>query len=143
MYGHRRCRKRKDGARSVGLRSPSWSPDGRLIAATTEDGQKLKLLDLRSQTWTELVSATLINGIALTWSNDGRFLYYQDLLAPNQPIYRIRLSDRKRELVTTFETYLHSGIQRASLAGLAPDGSLIARLDRGGAYIYSLDLETH
>jgi Tol biopolymer transport system component len=127
---------------SAGLRSPAWSPKGQFIAAVTEDLHKLMLLDLKTQKLTELANATLLNG-ELTWSNDGKDLYYQDLLGANQPIYQIRLSDHKRELVTSFETVLHSGIHRAALSGQAPDGSLIARLDRGFADIYALDLELH
>jgi len=58
----------------------------------------------------------------------------------NQPVYRLRLSDRKRELVATFETVLRSGIQRCGFLGLAPDGSLIAAVVRTNADIYALDL---
>jgi Tol biopolymer transport system component/DNA-binding winged helix-turn-helix (wHTH) protein len=125
---------------STGLRSPSWSPDGRFLAAVTEDLQKLMVLDLHAQKWSELDKAKLLNG-ALTWSKDGKDLYYQDLLATAQPIYRIHIRNRKRELVATFETFLKGGIHRAGLIGMAPDGSLIARLDRGNSDIYFLDLE--
>jgi Tol biopolymer transport system component/DNA-binding winged helix-turn-helix (wHTH) protein len=127
---------------SVGLRSPSWSPDGHFLAALTQDLQKVMVLDLHARKWSELDKATLLSG-ALTWSKDGKHLYYQDLLATDQPIYRIQIRNRKRELVTTFETFLKGGIHRAGLIGLAPDGSLIARLDRGNSDIYSLDLEAH
>jgi Tol biopolymer transport system component len=88
----------------------------------------------------ELANAAFINDRP-TWSKDGKYLYFEDLLSQNQPIYRIRVSDRKQELITTFETYLRGGIQRGSLEGLSPDGFLITRLDRGGADIYSIDLE--
>jgi Tol biopolymer transport system component/DNA-binding winged helix-turn-helix (wHTH) protein len=125
---------------SDGLRSPSWSPDAHFLAAITENLQKVMLLDLHTQKWTELADATLLNG-ALTWSKDGKDLYYQDLLGKNQPVYRIHLADRKREVVTTFETFLKGGVHRAALMGLTPDGSLIVRLDRGGADIYALDLD--
>ena len=125
---------------SAGLRSPHWSPDGRFLAAVTEDLHTVKLLDLRSQKWTELAKAVLLNG-GLIWSKDGKELYYQDLLDTNQPIFKIRMSDRKRELVTNAEPFLRSGTQRTMFIGLAPDGSLIVKLDHGGADIYALDLD--
>jgi dipeptidyl aminopeptidase/acylaminoacyl peptidase len=127
---------------SVGLRSPSWSPDGRYLAAVSEDLHKLMVLDLHARKWSELNQAKLLNG-ALTWSRDGNDLYYQDLLATAQPIYRIHVRTREREVVTTFETFLKGGIHRAGLLGRAPDGSLITRLDRGNSDIYFLDLEAH
>lgn len=125
---------------SVGLRAPSWSPYGGMIAAFTADLHKLMLLDRPTGKWTELAAGTLLGG-PLSWSNNEKYLYYQDLLAPNQPIYRIRLSDRKIELVTTLESFLHGGIHRAGFQGLAPDGSLIVRLDRGDNDVYALDLD--
>jgi Tol biopolymer transport system component len=124
---------------STGLRSPQWSPDGRFLAAITEDLQTVKLLDLRTQRWTKQAKAVLLN--ALTWSKDGQDLYYQDLLDTNQPIFKIRMSDRKRELVTNAEPFLRSGTQRTTLLGLTPDGSLIVKLDHGGDDIYALDLD--
>ena len=124
---------------SVGLRGPSWSPDGRFLAAVSEDLHTVKLLDLHTRKWTELAKAVLLNG-ALTWSKDGKEFYYQDWLDTKQPIFKIRMSDHKRELVTNMESFLRSGSQRVGLMGLAPDGSLIVRLDRGGADIYALDL---
>jgi hypothetical protein len=77
----------------------------------------------------------------MAWSKDGQTLYYQDLLEANEPVYRIRLSDHKRELVTNFETLLGGSTQRAAFVALAPDGSLIATLLRAGGDIYSLDLD--
>ena len=125
---------------SAGLRAPSWSPHGRMIAAYTTDLRKLMLFDRPTARWTELAAGAVLGGPP-AWSSDEKYLYYQDLLAPNQPIYRIRLSDRKIELVTTLETYLHSGIHRAGFQGLAPDGSPIVRLDRGDNDVYALDLD--
>jgi sugar lactone lactonase YvrE len=121
------------------MRSPTWSPDGRFIAAKTEDLHQLMLLDIRTQQWTKLSEGTLVNVMA--WSKDGKALYYQDLLEANEPVYRVRLSDHKRELVTSFETLLAGSTQRAAFVTLAPDGSLIATLTRAGGDIYSLDLD--
>jgi Tol biopolymer transport system component/DNA-binding winged helix-turn-helix (wHTH) protein len=122
-----------------GMRSPTWSPDGRFIAAKTEDLHQLMLLNIRTQQWTKLCEGTLVNVMA--WSKDGKALYYQDLLEANEPVYRVRLSDHKRELVTSFETLLAGSTQRAAFVTLAPDGSLIATLTRAGGDIYSLDLD--
>jgi Tol biopolymer transport system component/DNA-binding winged helix-turn-helix (wHTH) protein len=125
---------------SQGMRSPSWSPDGRFVAALTEDLQKLMLLDLRTQRWKELAEGTLLSG-ALKWSPDAKSLYFQDLLATNEAVYRVRLSDHKREQVASFEVFLRAGISRCGFVDLAPDGSLIAVLLRNHADIYALDLD--
>jgi len=127
-------------ADSQGLRSPSWSPDGQFVAAITEDLHKLLLFDVRSQKWAELAQGTSIGGF-LCWSRDGAYLYFQDLLAPNEAVYRIRIRDRKLEVVASFESLIKSGVQRCAFMELAPDGSLVVTLLRNHADIYALSLQ--
>jgi len=126
---------------SLGMRSPAWSPDGRFIAAVTENLDKLMLLDLRTRQWTPLAEATVLNG-QLAWAKDGNTLYYQDLLAANEPVYRIRLSDHRREVMESFESLLRGGVQRVFFLGLGPDNSLVLSLDRNTADIYALDVDS-
>jgi len=125
---------------SLGMRSPAWSPDGRFIAAVTENLDNLMLFDVRTQQWTTLADATLLNG-HLAWAKDGNSLYYQDLLAANEPIYRIRLSDHRREVMESFESLLRGGVQRVFFVGLAPDDSPVLSLDRNTADIYALEVD--
>ncbi|MGO9085650.1 MAG: winged helix-turn-helix domain-containing protein [Candidatus Sulfotelmatobacter sp.] len=125
---------------SLGMRSPAWSPDGRFIAAVTENLDKLMLFDLQTRQWTPLAQATLLNG-QLAWAKDGNSLYYQDLLAANEPVYSLRLSDRKREVMESFESLLRGGVQRVFFVGLAPDNSLVLSLDRNTADIYALEVD--
>jgi len=123
-----------------GMRYPTWSPDGQFMAAATEDRHQVMLLDLRTHEWAKLSDVKLVNDY-FSWANDGKALYYQDLLVPGQPVYRIRLGDHKRELVASFETLLAGSIQRVGFVTFAPDGSLIASVGRSGSDIYSLDLD--
>jgi Tol biopolymer transport system component/DNA-binding winged helix-turn-helix (wHTH) protein len=127
------------GSRDMG--APTWSPDGHLLTTVTDDGHKLMLLDLRTQKWTKLAEGGLFYGGQFRWSPDSKYVYCQDILAPNEPVYRIRLSDRKQELVTSFESFLRGGVQKAAVVSMAPDGSPIIALDRNQADIYALDLD--
>jgi hypothetical protein len=99
------------------------------------------LLDLRTRKWTKLAEGTALRGGPFAWSGDSKYVYCQDILAPNEPVYRIRVSDHKREIVTSFETYLRGGVQKASIVTVASDGSPIIVLDRNQADIYALDLD--
>ena len=121
------------------MRGPSWSPDGRFLAAVTEDLHHLMLYDVQTQRWTKLSDGTLLNG-SLSWSRNGAFLYFQDLLAPHEPVYRIRRSDHKREEVVNFESQIRAGVPRCGLIGLGPDGSVLASLLKNQGDIYKLDV---
>jgi Tol biopolymer transport system component len=126
---------------SEGMRCPAWSPDGRFLAAATEDGHKVMLYDFRTQQWTQLAQATVLNDDAMIWSPDGKFLYVQDILGKNEAVNRIRIDNRKTEVVASFETLLRNGVQRVALSGFAPDGTFVVNVDRGGSDIYALDLD--
>lgn len=125
---------------SEGMRTPVWSPDGRFIASQSDDGHRLMLFDVHTQRWAQLAEAVVLNGDGLTWSPDGQFLYFQDLLGKNEAIYRVRVDTRKIELATLVDPLLRNGASRVTLTGIAPEGTLILSVDRGGADIYALDL---
>jgi hypothetical protein len=125
---------------SQGKIDPSWSPDGHFLAALSEDGHKLMLFDLRTQSWSQLAEGNFIGG-PLSWSGDSKFLYFQDLLAPNQPVNRLRMDNRVIERVASFEVFLQGGIPRCGFQGLTPDGALVVALLRNHADIYALDVE--
>ena len=124
---------------SEGMRAPSWSPDGKFLGAVTEDLHRVMLFEVASKKWTELSQGTLFNG-TLVWSHDGQYLYFQDLMAPNEALYRLRVADHHREHVTSFENYIRAGIPRCFFVGIAPDGSFIVALLRNHADVYSLEM---
>ncbi len=86
-----------------------------------------------------MASGVLLTG--LSWSADGAFLYFQDLLETDQPVYRLRIADGGRERVADFRGEDLGGVSRIGLAGLTPAGDLLVLLRRGHADVYALDLE--
>jgi DNA-binding winged helix-turn-helix (wHTH) protein/Tol biopolymer transport system component len=128
---------------SENLIHPSPSLDGHYLAAISEhrSGQlaHLKLFDFKTQAWTEIASGALISGDA--WTSDSKFIYYQDLLAPGQPVLRYSVNTHKSERVLDFSAVLHSGANRCGFAGLTSDGSIMAVVTRGEGDLYRLDLD--
>ncbi len=126
---------------SESLNWPSWSPDGRYLAARSQDHQKLMLFDFRSPHWREVVAR---GGelFGLHWTRDSRYLYFQDLgQGREQPIFRLRLSDGTIEPVATSKNFLRADVTAYSLTGLTPDGSPLASLIRYNDDIYTLEVE--
>ena len=124
---------------STDIDNVAWSPDGRFVLGVTNDFHRIKLYDVGRKKWAEVVTATLISGPS--WARDSKSIYYQDTLEEHQPIYRIRLSDRRRENVYEFHRELSSGYFRCLLYGITPDGSLLIRLSRSHADLYAFDVD--
>jgi serine/threonine protein kinase/Tol biopolymer transport system component len=125
---------------SEGLWRPSFSPDGRHIAALTTDSQAITLFDVATQKWTEL-ARTAVNSPA--WSRDGQYIYFDSYPTRDAAIFRLRINDHKLERVTNLE-----GLRRAESSvfsfpwmGLTPDDSPILLRDNGTQEIYALDLQ--
>jgi Tol biopolymer transport system component/DNA-binding winged helix-turn-helix (wHTH) protein len=124
---------------SEGLTGVRWSPNGRFLAAVTEDSSVLKLYDMKKKKWTEIAHGKLIS--LAVWAADSRYLYIQDILEPGEPIYRFLADHPAKKKFYSFEDLLQTGVMRCGLAGFAPDGSMVVRLSRGGGNLYRIQLE--
>jgi DNA-binding winged helix-turn-helix (wHTH) protein/Tol biopolymer transport system component len=120
---------------SAGLDRARWSPDGRFLAAVSEDTSVIKLLDLKTHRWSEIAHGTVIS--FPVWSADS-VLYFQDILAPGEPVYRFQPGAFSPQRAYSFEDILQSGVQRCGFQGFAPEGSLLVQVNRGGGDIYAL-----
>ncbi len=121
---------------SSGLAAARWSPDGRFLAAVSVDGTYVKVLDLKTHQWTEVGRGTAI--VFPVWSADS-VLYFQDLLVPGEPVYRVRPGVSPQR-VYSFEDILQAdaSAMRCRFEGFAPDGSLLVEVSLGGGDVYSL-----
>jgi Tol biopolymer transport system component/DNA-binding winged helix-turn-helix (wHTH) protein len=124
---------------SDGLQGPRWSPDGKYLAALSENWEKLMLFNSQTRQWKEMAHGNSLS--APTWSPDSKYLYFEDILGPFEPVYRIRPADSRAERVMDFETVLGTGASRCQFVGFAPDGSMMAIVSRGRSDIYELDLD--
>lgn len=114
---------------------PRLSPDGHFLAAVSKDDSVIKLFDLRTQRWSEVARGRLIS--VPVWSEDS-MLYFQDVLAPGEPVFRFQPGASSPRRYYSFEDILQAGAVRCGFEGFAPDGSLLVQVNRGGADIYSL-----
>jgi Tol biopolymer transport system component len=127
-------------AGSQGFGEPSWSPDGRRVVVHSDGYNRLMLLDHASGAWRELAAGTYLFGSR--WSRDSREVYYQDTLSGiDQPIFRVRVSDRRAERVGPAPELLPSDVVVWGLTGLTPDGYPLITLVRNNADIYALELK--
>ena len=124
---------------SEGLAAPRWSPNGRWLAAFSSDQHRLEVYDFADAHW-QVVTTGAALSIPL-WSGDNHYLYYQDLLAPGQPVFRLVVGSWHREQVADFSTVLHGGVNRCGFLGVAPDGSLLVSFNRGYFNLHMGDLD--
>ena len=123
---------------SEGLYSPHWSPDGRYVLAKSLDSPKLMLFDFSTHKWAELVSSPADYP---NWSGDGSYIYFINPYIAEPAVYRIRISDRKLELVTSLSRQRLGWSIAGKWTGLAGDDSPLVLRDTGSEEIYALDWE--
>ena len=121
---------------SEGLFSPRWSPDGRYLAATTADSQKLMLFDFETRKWAELARVPIGYPV---WSRDGSFIYFDNLSTSEPAILRVRISDRTIEQAASLKNVRRAVGAFAAWSGLGPDDAPLVLRDTGTQEIYALD----
>lgn len=121
--------------------SPRWSPDGQHIAALSSDSKKLMLFDFKTQQWSDWVKETGSFGF-LTWSQDGRYLYYDETSTEHPTFRRARVGVSHSELLLQLrDLNEYSDSLIGAWTGLAPDGSPLFVRDLSAREIYALDLD--
>lgn len=121
--------------------SPRWSPDGQHIAALSADSKKLMLFDFKTQQWSDWVKETGSIGF-LTWSQDGRYLYYDETSTEHPTFRRARVGVSHSELLLQLrDLNEYSDSLIGAWTGLAPDGSPLFVRDLSTREIYALDLD--
>jgi len=124
---------------SAGIWKGAWSPDGKHLAVGSEDSRTIRVFDMASHRWTEVTKGKVLG--PAVWSQDSRYIYFQDVLDEGEPVRRMDLQTRRIERVFDCSTLLEGGVQRCGFEDLTPDSSLVLRLTRGDHDIYALDLE--
>ena len=119
--------------------SPRTSPDGRYIAALSQQDSKMMLFDTRTQKWEELCAH--YTGYP-NWSRDSQFLYFQDWNRGSEypsRVVRIRIPGRTLETIVDLKSLDRLPIGTyMSWIGLAPDGSVLLSRNNSTQEIYTV-----
>jgi Tol biopolymer transport system component len=114
-------------------------PAQQLLVAGGEQG-RLYSFDVATQTWSKLAEGPVSDWMI---SPNSQYLYYIKETPGNPEAMRVRVADRKIEVVASLQ-----GVQRTSdqaiwgesWVGVAPDGSLLLSRDVGTQEIYAIRL---
>jgi Tol biopolymer transport system component len=121
---------------SEGLYTPRWSPDGRYIAAMSEDSKRMVVFDFTTRRWTELARATI--GY-LSWSKDGKYIYFDSAWDPDPALYRVSIRDGRIESLYSLKDTRLAWDDYGAWSGLDPEDSPMLTRDVGTQEIYALD----
>jgi eukaryotic-like serine/threonine-protein kinase len=126
---------------SMGMWAPRMSADGRILSSFTVDGYKLLLFDFSAGNWSALTTGKTLQYPNL--SQDGKYIYFEDIGESGPELDRVNLIDHKRERVLGLKdiprVILNEG--GGPWNGLDLDNSLLIMRDIGIQEIYALDLE--
>ena len=126
---------------SDGLFSPRWSPNGRYLAALSQDSNALMLYDFQSHKWSEWITEP--GNISYpTWSKDSRYLYFDNFMTDHPTARRVRIGS-----ATSEELYSLAGLARYQMtssgywSGVAPDNSRLYVQDLSVQEVYALEID--
>ena len=123
---------------SEGLFSVRWSPDGQRLAALRADSsQTLMLFEFETRKWEELAK----DAAYPNWSRDGSYIYFESPYVNEPALYRVRVSDRKLEELTTLSPRILTWATAGKWTGLGPGDSPLVLRDTSLEEIYALDWE--
>jgi Tol biopolymer transport system component len=117
---------------SEGLWTARWSPDGRYIAALTEDSRNLMLFDFRTTRWVKLATLAKIPDVA--WSRHEAALYFNGEATTGDPaVFRIKVPNGQVERIASLK-----GRTDRDWLGLTPDDSPLVARFFGVPEVYAL-----
>jgi serine/threonine protein kinase/Tol biopolymer transport system component len=114
------------------------SPDGRYVAATTVDGQRLLIFEVATQRWSELAKS---NVGFIQWSADSKYVHFDTGSDADPAINRVRIADHKLERVASLKNFRRVIQPVVAWMGLTPDGAPLLMRDTGTQEVYALDFE--
>ncbi len=125
---------------SEGLFSPRWSPDGRYLAALSQESLKILFFDFKNQKWSQPIAENAAIGFP-TWSRDGKYLYFNEGGA-DPTFRRIKVGATGSETLFTLKGMpLSFSNMVGEWSGLTPDGVPLFTRDISAVEIYALDAE--
>jgi Tol biopolymer transport system component len=124
-------------AGSESMCCPRWSSDGRYIAAIRTSGQGgLTLFDFTTQKW-QVLNTESIN--FMTWSRDGKTLYFDTFLQSDPAFYRVRVNDLRTERLLSLKSLRRAQGVFGPWCGLTADDSPLTLRDVGAQDVYALE----
>jgi len=124
-------------AGSRGLRSPATSPDGRWLAALSNDFQRLLVFDQKNSGWRELARSSSIGWHH--WSADSKYVYFAPI-EPHLEVFRIKVQGGTPDPVVSLKNIRTAGVGPGWFS-LTPEGDVLLLHDTGGGTeIYALSL---
>jgi Tol biopolymer transport system component len=114
------------------------SPDGRYVAATTVDAQRLLIFEVATQRWSELAKS---NVGFIQWSADSKYVHFDTGSDSDPAINRVRIADHKLERVASLKNFRRVIQPFVTWMGLTPDDAPLLMRDTGTQEVYALDLE--
>jgi hypothetical protein len=115
---------------------PRWSPDGRYIAAIRNYVGGLSLFDFTAQKW-QALNTEIIN--FMTWSRNGKTLYFDTFLQSEPAFYRVRMNDLKVERLFNLKNLRRAQGVFGPWSGLTADDSPLTLRDVGAQDVYALE----
>jgi hypothetical protein len=125
---------------SEGYFVPSWSPDGRYMAAVALNPLRMALYSAQTGTWKDLKELRADFGYWI-WSLDSKSLYVAMRIAEpgtDPGIYHLTIADGKWELFSKFDSLTINSDGFESFPSLTPDGRLAIMSDTSAVQIYSI-----